>query len=84
MCDDSASPVNSCEFESFPIPCTLEGTHISVDADNPLLLPGTYTLKAKFCVLEGTVKWCSAWSDPFTFTKPAVSKPVGIKVRLQK
>jgi hypothetical protein len=84
VCDDSTSLVTFCEFESFPIPCTMEGAHISVDVGNPLLVPGTYTLKACFCVLEGTVKWCSGWSDPFTFTKPSVIRPAGIKVRLLK
>lgn len=78
--DNSTEIVTSCIFDGVPISCKLEGKHISVDGDNATLVSGTYTLKAKFC--QGV--WCSDWSLPFTFTKPKVIVPVGIRVQLQK
>jgi len=78
MSDPASDNATSCVFESFPLPCTIDGTKaIKVDISN--LTSGPYTgIRAKFCVQNGL--WCSAWSLPLSFTKPSINAPLNIKL----
>jgi hypothetical protein len=71
--DNATEFVTNCKFDGVPIECSLDRNHISVDAGDMLLAPGIYTLRAQYCVREGTVMWCSDWSAPFRVYKTSSS-----------
>ena len=73
--DPPASTVETCIFEGLDLPCTLAANG-SIHTDAAALPPGSYTVKVKYCVEKGL--WCSEWSNPFAFTKPALTQPAAI------
>jgi len=67
--DNSTESPQTCEFDGVSIPCVLNAHGgIDVVADSLLNNPGSYTVRAKYCVQEGI--WCSEWSNPLSFTVP--------------
>lgn len=73
--DPPASTVESCTFDGLDLSCSLAADG-SIHTDLAALPPGSYTVKAKYCIEKGL--WCSEWSGPFFFVKPTLIPPVGI------
>lgn len=74
--DMSTDNATSCVLDGISLPCTLDANKaVWVDL-SPVF--GTYTVRAKFCVQGGLI--CSEWSLPFTFTKPVVDAPKGLRL----
>ena len=59
------------------LPCVLD-TNKAIRVDLGSLPSGTYTVTGQFCTQGGL--WCSEPSPPFTFTKPGLDVPKGLKV----
>ena len=78
--DPAADKVESCVLEGMELPCALSPDDGSIHVDMAPLQPGSYTIRAKYCVEKGL--WCSEWSDPFAFTKPSI--PLPAKIGLSK
>lgn len=73
--DPPANTVESCAFDGLDLSCEL-APNGSIHTDVQSLPPGSYTVKAKYCTEKGL--WCSDWSNPFAFKKPALTQPAGI------
>ena len=48
----------------------------SLNLNLDALPAGSYTIRAKAC----QEVWCSDWSLPFTFTKPALGAPANVRI----
>lgn len=70
--DPPESAVESCVFDGLDLACTLAPDG-AIRTDLAALPSGAYTVKAKYCIEKGL--WCSDWSSPFAFTKPALTPP---------
>jgi hypothetical protein len=75
--DPPESAVETCVFDGLDLSCTLAPDG-SIHADLAALPAGSHTVKAKYCVEKGL--WCSDWSNPFAFTKPALLPPAAISL----
>lgn len=73
--DKPAERVESCVLDGIDLPCELAADG-SIHTDLAALPPGSYTVKAKYCVEKGL--WCSEWSNPFSFAKPVLTPPAAI------
>lgn len=69
------STVETCTFEGLDLSCDLAADG-SIHTDLSTLPTGSYTVKAKYCTEKGL--WCSDWSNPFSFAKPALIPPAAI------
>ena len=69
----------SCVFESFQLPCTMDATK-AIKVDLATIPVGSHSVRAQYCAQGGL--WCSDWSVPFVFVKPALRAPT--KILLQK
>lgn len=74
--DNSTESPQTCEFDAFPIPCVLNA-HGGVNTNIDAIASGSYGVRARYCVQGGL--WCSEWSDPLSFTKPALNRPANLK-----
>lgn len=78
--DNTTETVESCELDGLSLSCTMNANGgIYVNIDSLKQTPGAYTVKGRYCVQEGL--WCSDWSNPFSFTVPALgSAPATIRL----
>ena len=70
--DPPADIVETCVFDGLDLPCELAADG-SIHTDVATLPSGSYRVRAKYCIEKGM--WCSDWSNPFSFTKPALTPP---------
>ena len=70
--DPPTNTVESCAFDGLDLTCELAADG-SIHTDVQSLPTGSYTVKAKYCTEKGL--WCSEWSNPFSFIKPALTPP---------
>lgn len=73
--DPPSDQVETCTFDGLDLSCDLAADG-SIHTDLAALPPGSYTMRAKYCTEKGL--WCSDWSNPFSFAKPALIPPAAI------
>jgi len=73
--DPPTGVVETCILDGLDLPCELAADG-SIHTDLATLTPGSYTIRGKYCTEKGL--WCSDWSAPFSFTKPALTPPTAI------
>lgn len=70
--DPPTGIVETCILDGLDFPCELAADG-SIRTDLATLPSGSYTVRARYCIEKGL--WCSDWSAPFSFTKPALTPP---------